>query len=292
MSPAAASLQPNTAADLLEQYRLAGGDPDRFIMVGGGAGLHWDFAFAADSSGDSADSAAEETPLRTRDIDFQIEGINDDPEPMATVEAFAAAIGGRAVRPDVEHATPELAHVVVPDYFGPDDPLIVDFLVDIIGLDSRKVAKHAETLLTETSGGDSVEFRVAHPVHVLLGMVENYIRLAARRTDATLARVDRLLPVVRRYIVRTATSATDPGMDRETARHLECDARWSMQTLLRKCATQRYARFTLETGRDLLVAIPGQADAPVKSEFWDEEYPRRLQAVDQCRGRIKKRTTK
>lgn len=94
MSAAADSLQPNTAADLLEQYRLAGGDPNRLIMVGGGAGLHWSFAFAADAGSESADSAAEEIPLRTRDIDFQVEGINDIRGQSSDSPGFSLGIAG------------------------------------------------------------------------------------------------------------------------------------------------------------------------------------------------------
>lgn len=172
--------------------------------------------------------------------------------------------------------------MLVPDYFGPDDPLIVDFLVDVVGIDPGEIAKHAEIVDVEASDGNHVDIRLAHPVHVLLGVVENYLRLPKRRNDETLSRVDRLLPVVRHYISRVARVATTET-DQETVRAFEKDARWSMQTLLEKSATPQYANFTLDTGRDLIEAIPEPVDAPVKAKFWDEEYPRRRQAVERRR---------
>lgn len=247
------------------------------IMVGGGAGLHWITAVA-----DGNDSAAE-IPLRTRDIDFQVERTENGPAPTMTIKMFANAVGGRVTWPGIDHATPEIAHVLVPDYFGADDPLIVDFLIDVVGIDPGEIARHAEIVDVEASDGSHVDIRLAHPVHVLVGVVENYLRLPQRRNDETLSRVDRLLPVVRHYISRVAQVAATDLIDAESARELEHAARWSMQTLVEKSATPRYANFTLDTGRDLLGAIPEPQDAPVAAKFWAEEYRRRVDKVDRRR---------
>jgi len=280
VSPAPASLQPSTAADLLERFRLSGGDPDRLIMVGGGAGLHWLTAVA------DGDPAVAEAPLRTRDVDFQFDRTENDTDTTALIETFASAIGGRVAWPGIDHATPEIAHVLVPDYFGLDEPLIVDFLVDVVGIDPEEIARHAEVVDVEASDGSHVDIRLAHPVHVLLSVVENYLRLPQRRNDETLSRVDRLLPVVRTYISRVAREASTETTDREIARELEHDARWSMQTLLDKSATPKYANFTLDTGRDLIEAIPEPEHAPVKAKFWEEEYPRRRDKIDRRRSAV------
>ena len=280
MSPAPASLQPSTAADLLERFRLAGGNPGRLITVGGGAGLHW---ITAGANGD--DSAAG-ISLRTRDNDFQFHRSGNDPSPTATIDMFAHAVGGRGTWPGIDHATPEIAHVLVSDYFGPEEPLIVDFLVDVVGIDPGEIARHAEIVDAEASDGSHLDIRLAHPVHALLGVVENYLRLPQRRNGEPLSRVDRLPPVVRTCISRVAREAVTETTDREVARELEHDARWSMQTLAEKCAIPRYANFTLDMGRDLIEAIPEPEDVPVKPKFWDQEYARRGEKVDRRRRAV------
>ncbi|MDZ7749419.1 MAG: hypothetical protein U5K43_11880 [Halofilum sp. (in: g-proteobacteria)] len=268
MAAEASSLDPHTVADLLERFRSAGGDPSRLIMVGGTAGLQWGLSVPDGHGGEDLTTS----PLRTTDVDFQVDRLNRRPKPQAEIERFAEAVGGHVIWPSMDDATPEIARVEIPGHFGPDDDLLVDFLPHVVGLKARDVAKHAELLEAAASDGNSVDLRVAHPVHVLLGLVENYLRLPARRNEETLARIDRMIPVVRQYI----RAAAEAGADREAgpeARRAEHDARWSMQELLKQSATARYAEFTRDTGRDLTDAIPERQDAPVKPRFWEREYP-------------------
>jgi len=264
--PPGSSLDPQTIADLLTRFRDRGGDPDRLIVIGGAASVHWAVALMPDS----------DVPFRTVDLDFQMQAPHGFEK---LLERFADAVGGELALPGREHHTPELAHVEIPDFYGPSDNLIVDFLPGPYGLRAHDVERRARYVDVEAGDGRVLQVRMAHPVHLLVGTAENYMRLPRYRHEAILIRVDGLISVVRRYLGQVAQEAAASRGDSAENRRMERDARWSMQQLLRLSAKPAYADYHRDTGRDLTDAIPTKDEAPVDPKFWASEYPQRVAMI-------------
>lgn len=268
---AQASVSGTHVADLLEAYAAGGGDPGQLIVIGGAAVETWVGALS-----DQDDAFAEES-LQTWDVDFQVREI-------AIPRRFADIVGGRLIEPEQHHSTPELAKLIVPGWGGLDQNLELDFLPGPLDLNPEQVEKRSRKLQVETSSGRVIDIRVIHPAHALMALALNYIRLPAKRKPWTLARIDAMIEIVRRYIVAVAQIGEQTTTAGQDGARFEKDARWSMQYLLRSMAKQGMADFHLREGKDFLQAIPSPEEAPVTSAFWEREYPALVAAVTKRRN--------
>jgi len=199
------------------------------------------------------------------------------------ITAFAKAVNGIVHWPGIDNHTPEIAIVEIPDYFGPDESLEIDFLPGVHGLSPKETDKHADYVALYGPSGEKIGYRVIHPVHVACNIVENYVKLN-RRSTTNLDRLRSILPVIQQYIAESAKRAYETG---EAA--LAEDARWSIRTLLKQSNSVDYAQFTHDTGIDLLDAIPHREDAPIDGLFWDREYGRLAKAVKKRREKLRTR---
>lgn len=263
-------IDPQIISSLLLAFRQVGGDTSQFIVIGGSAAVSWYVAVLGDEGAEI---------LRTKDVDFQIPP--DTPRPV--IEAFADAVGGRVHWPTIDDHTPEIAVVEIPDYFGSGESLGIDFLPGVHGLSAQETNKHAEYVAHQGEKGETVGFRVIHPVHVACNIIESYLKLQ-RRDEADVQRRRSILPVIRIHIAKSAMHAQHTGDD-ETAD----DARWSIRALLERSNSVDYARFHHNTGVDLLDAIPNSEEAPIEGAFWDQEYPRLVAAVEHRRKKLRNR---
>ncbi|MFP4129720.1 MAG: hypothetical protein ACLFSJ_03160 [Halorhodospira sp.] len=283
-----ASLQ-NTIAQILTAYRDAGGDVEDFILIGGNAGYQWYFALADEQDLNIEDGH----PLDTRDIDFHLRS-GSQQETSTRIEALAEAIGAQVQRPSLGDATPELARLEIPDFFGPDEPLMIDILPSPHGLDAGEIERHAERLyyLAEdgADGTQTFEYPVLHPVHVVIGLCENYIKLPSKRNELTLERIRALLPIVQRYLTRQGQSAgpPEPGEEPQYGQERK-ETRWGIQTLMKYSANPRYASLFVEHGIDLTTAVPDSDEVPLNPEFWELEMPKLRRAVERRRQAAKNR---
>lgn len=230
-------------ADQFRDYRERGGDPSLPVLIGGAALQLWVMAL-----GGATDNAL----YQTDDVDIVLSSQDE-------MEAFRVYFHGRLILPGIDHATPEIGRIEV----GPPHTLSIDILAAPFGLKREHVQRHAVVMHLETSDGDHVGARLIHPAHALVGLVENFLHLPAKRDQWTLDRIQGLFPVVRRYTIETSRH---PGHRRA--------ARWVAQTLYRFCSSRDGVTFHSDTGIDLLGAIPGPAEADLGEMFRNRQEPK------------------
>ncbi|MDN3517267.1 hypothetical protein QWY84_06590 [Aquisalimonas lutea] len=201
--------------------------------------------------------ATDNALYQTDDVDIVLSSQDE-------MKAFQVYFHGRLILPGIDHATPEIGRIEV----GSPHPLSIDILAAPFGLKREHVQKRAVVMYLETSDGERVGARLIHPAHALIGLVENYLHLPAKRDQWTLDRLQGLFPVVRRYTIETSRDS-----DHRKA------ARWVAQTLYRFCSSRDGVKFHSDTGIDLLGAIPGPDEADLGAMFRNREEPKLQQHV-------------
>lgn len=256
--------------DLLCRFQERGGDPSRFVIIGGNAAAAWVAALLPDRL----------PPIITKDVDFQVdESVDRD------IDMFAEAVGGDVLRPEKSHFTPEKAIVAVNTPDG-GDPLEIDFLTTVFGLPEDETLEHAQRLELPTTDGGFLSVCIIHPVHALQALIENY-RGLGRRGHTFRERFDVIAQVTKEFLRQMAlqvshlpTSQQKPGYD---------EVRWGIRKLLMAADSPQYDAVRAETGADLLDAVPSPDEAPIPGLFWQQEVPRLLENVEKRRRRTNNR---
>lgn len=227
-------LKPEDAATLIGQTRS-----DQSVLVGGQAVAFWVKQF----------DLKPRLAALTVDIDF-----------LAT-KAEAKRIAARLKVPHVlkaaelDHNTPNSAVLLVSLGAYPQ-PVIVDFMAGIIGVDSKAVAESAVTI--EFNGEP---LRVIHPLHLLQSKIANLYHLSAKRSDAGVEQARLAIKIVAAYLERARLST------RERLKAIESIGKHAVT------APARYARENF--GLDSLKAVPRSLlrEGVLPKHFLEKRWP-------------------
>ena len=241
------NLRPKDAAQLIGQTHS-----DKTVLVGGQAVAFWAAYFGVKS----------DLAILTSDIDY-----------LGT----AAEARRVSARLDVEHrlkiatyddATPNTAVITV-KLQGYDEPVLIDYLAQIIGIDSKQIQASAVTAEL-----DGVRLRLLHPVLLLQSKIWNLHRLESKRTPAGLEQA-RLAIQITAALLRERIQARAP--QREILRLVEAVGKFAA-TLQ---AVTAYAEWKL----DCLAAIPERTGDYLTPDFRDKRWPQIKQQVASMRKR-------
>jgi len=214
------TLKPGDAARLIRQTRS-----ERTVLVGGQAVAFWIEYFGIPSR----------LAALTADIDFL--GTRRD----------ARSASARLSLPHRLHLAapedlPNTATLAV-DLKGHPEPVRIDFLSGVMGVDSAEIARSAVTVAVE--GGT---LKVIHPVPLLKSKIWNLHRLPGKRSAAGIEQARLAVAIVAAYL-RTADLK-----QRETLKTIEAVGKFAATT------PARYARTQCRI--DCLDAIPAEVPRP------------------------------
>lgn len=145
---------------------------DASFVVGGQATNLWAWYYR-----DRSPALEFDEPLTSADIDYF--------GSFRVAQDFAAAIGGRVLRPDKDTMNSPNTAIVVMEYQG--KPLIIDFLNGILGVKLKELETGVATMIVEADLAgkpQQVEVAVLHPVLCLKSRVANMLHPATRRRDS------------------------------------------------------------------------------------------------------------
>lgn len=247
------NLRAKDAAQLITQTHS-----DKTVLVGGQAVAFWAAYFGIKS----------ELAILTSDIDYI----------GTTAEARRAS-----ARLDFEHrlkiatlddATPNTAVITVklPGY---TELVLIDYLAEIIGLDSKQIQTSA--VEADLHG---VRLRVLHPVLLLHSKIWNLHRLESKRTPEGFEQARLAIRIVA-ALIRERIQARAP--QREILRIVEAVGKFSA-TLP---AVKAHAGWKL----DCLAAVPKGAGGYLTAEFRDQRWPQIRKHVSAIRKRHAARGT-
>lgn len=176
------NLKPEDAAQLIEQTHSTG-----TVLIGGQAVAFWARYFGI----------APRLPALTTDIDYlgtKAEAIRASHRLKLRHELNIATL---------DDATPNAAVLSV-TMDGYPEPIIIDYLAAIIGLDSRAIAKSAITVEFENE-----PLRVLHPLQLLEAKVWNLYSLEAKRTAEGIEQARLAIEIVAAFIDQAQMSQKD-----------------------------------------------------------------------------------
>lgn len=160
-----------------------------------------------------------------------------------------------------DDATPHSAVLKV-TIDGYPEPIIIDYLAAIIGLESRAIARSAITVAVEKES-----LRVLHPLHLLEAKIWNLYRLETKRTPAGIEQARLAIEIVAAFVDQAQMS------DKELLKAIEVIARFAATV------PARYARdhFSL----DCLNAIPASVfhEGILPADFHTKRWPQLLAAA-------------
>ncbi len=176
------NLKPEDAARLIEQTHSTG-----TVLIGGQAVAFWARYF----------DIAPRLPALTADIDY-----------LGTkAEAIRAShrlkIRHKLNIATFDDATPNAAVLTV-DMEGYPEPIIIDYLAGIIGVDSRAIAKSAITVEFENE-----PLRVLHPLQLLQAKIWNLYSLEAKRTAEGIEQARLAIEIAAAFIDQVQMSQKD-----------------------------------------------------------------------------------
>ena len=241
------TLRPKDAAQLIRQTHS-----DQTVLVGGQAVAFWAAYFGVTS----------DLAILTSDIDY-----------IGT----AAEARRVSARLDFEHrlkiatlddATPNTAVITV-KVQGYDEPVLIDYLAQIIGIDSKQIQASAVTVEL-----DGVRLRLLHPVLLLQSKIWNLHRLESKRTPAGLEQA-RLAIRITAALLRERIKARAP--QREILRLVEAVGKFA--------ATLPAVTAHAEWNLDCLAAIPKPTGDYLTPDFRDKRWPQIKQQVASMRKR-------
>lgn len=221
-------LDPEDAAKLIDQTRS-----ENTILIGGQAVAFWRDYYKIESS----------LPALTDDIDY-----------LGT-KAEAKRVSARLKIPHslkiatFDDNTPNSAVVAV-ELEGYPEPVLIDYLATVIGVESKAIEKSA--VVAEFEGD---ELRVIHPMQLLQTKIWNLYRLAEKRTPEGIEQARLAIAVVAAFIAEANMGR------RELLNAIEA---------IGKFAATDPARFAADTYKlDCLEAIPQGA---LESKILPEEF--------------------
>ena len=234
------NLKPEDAAQLIEQTHSTG-----TVLIGGQAVAFWARYFGI----------APRLPALTTDIDY-----------LGT-KAEAIRVSHRLkLRHELEvatfdDATPNSAVLKV-TLDGYPEPIIIDYLAAIIGLESRAIARSAITVEFENES-----LRVLHPLQLLEAKIWNLYRLETKRTPEGIEQARLAIEIVAAYIDHAQMS------QKELLKAIEVIARFAATV------PARYARGHF--GLDCLKAIPASVfqEGILPAPFHEKRWPQLVAAA-------------
>lgn len=168
-----------------------GDTAERVVVVGGQALNFW----ASYYEPRVAELRAE-APFTSKDVDLCA--------PRADVEELAQRLGGRARLAGFDDHTPNLGTVTYSDESGTLRTL--DVMATLVGLDVRDVRKTSIPIHYDTASGQSLTFRVMHPVLIMESRAHNVIQLPAYRNPHGLGQVRASVHCAREYLNEMVSS--------------------------------------------------------------------------------------
>ncbi len=177
------------------------------VIVGGYA-----LEFYANRYGVGIDT---EHPTATRDLD--ILGSSLDAQQLQELLSFT--FDSKILIDTNDHASPNTAVISI-HLDGEEEPLIIDYLAFMEGLESKEVkARAIEFELPSSSGKGSYKIIVMHPLDVLISRVINIVRLPSKQHSRALAQVDIAIDMIRAWI-RKLEAAQQEILIQETAKEI------------------------------------------------------------------------
>ena len=234
-------LRPRDTARLIKQTHS-----EKTVLVGGQAVAFWAAYFGIKS----------ELAILTSDIDY-----------IGT----AAEARRASARLDVEHrlkiatlddVTPNTA-VITAALKGYPEPVLIDYLAEIVGLDSKQIQQTAVT-----ADLDGVQLRVLHPILLLHSKIWNLHRLESKRTVEGFEQARLAIRIVA-ALIRSRIKAA--ATRREILRIVEAVGKFS--------ATHPAIKAHAEWGLDCLAAIPADAGNFLSADFREKRWPQIVKRV-------------
>lgn len=233
-------LKPEDAAFLIGQTRS-----EKAVLVGGQAVAFWVKQFGL----------RPRLPALTVDIDF-----------LAT-RAEAKRIAARLTVRDVRHVlktatlddnTPNSAVLLVTLDNYPQ-PVLIDYMAGIIGVDSKAVEKSAVQVEF-----DGQPLRIIHPLHLLQSKVGNLYHLSSKRSEAGVEQARLAIEIVASFLEQARLAK------RERLKAIEAIGKYSVT------APARYAAENF--GLDCLNAVPASLlrKGALPEEFLKKRWPQIL----------------
>lgn len=227
-------LKPEDAAKLIAETRS-----ENTVLIGGQAVAFWAKRFRLEPR----------VPVLTEDIDY-----------LGTKNA-AREVAARLKLPHqlkiatIKDQTPSSALLRV-ELTGYPDPVLIDYLASIVGLDSRAIEKSA--VVVEYEGEP---LRVLHPLQLMQAKIWNLYQLPAKRTAEGIEQARLAIEIVAAFI-------EESGLEqRDLLKVVE---------VIGKFAATTPARFAAKSfGLDCLTAIPTFVfnEGVLPSQFRDKRWP-------------------
>lgn len=210
------SLKPEDAAVLIAQTRSA-----NTVLVGGQAVAFWMDYF----------DIASRLAALTKDIDYL--GTQKEAKLAAKRLSFPHKL--KVATLDDPPRNTALLSVAMQGYA---EPVLIDYLSGIVGLDTKQVARSAVTIEFEEE-----HLRVIHPLQLLQSKIWNLYQLTEKRTPEGVEQARLAIEIARAFIAKQCGTG-----QRELLKAVEAVARFAAT------APARYARDNY--GLDCLSAIP------------------------------------
>lgn len=232
-------LKSDDAALLIDQTRT-----ESAVLIGGQAVAFWSRYFNIEPR----------LPTLTGDVDY-----------LGTKAAAKRASGQLKLPHDLkiatlDDATPNTAVLSV-DVEGYSEPVLIDYLASIIGIETKDIEKTA--ILAEFNGQP---LRVLHPLLLLQAKIWNLYRLEEKRTEEGIEQARLAIEIAAAFI-------REAGMERREL----LDA---IETIGRFAATAP-ARFARRFGLNCMKAIPETVfnEGVLPAEFHEKRWPQILAAA-------------
>jgi len=236
------TLKPEDAAILIAQTRS-----DNAVLIGGQAVAFWIRYFGISSR----------VPALTGDIDYlgtktEAKRVSDR---LKIRHKFKAAT--------LDDHTPNSAVLAV-EMEGYEEPVLIDYLASVIGLESVDIEKSAVTIEFEGQ-----ELRVLHPLHLLQAKIWNLYRLGSKRTPEGIEQARLAIEIAATFIEHEQANMTQ----RELLTAIETIGKFAATTPARFAAEQ----FKL----DCLKAIPQSVfrEGVLPDKFHSKRWPQILAAT-------------
>ena len=254
MGQAALKLTAEDAAALIKNSHS-----ENTILVGGQAVSFWAAYYRIES----------DLPILTNDIDYL--GTATDARRASAALPFRHKLRMATL----SDAIPNTAVISV-DLDGYDEPVLIDYLAQIVGLETRQIQRSA--VLVDVEGAS---LQVIHPVLLLQSKISNLYHLKQKRTQEGKEQA-RLAIVIVSSFLREAIASN--AAVRDVLKTIEVIGRFS--------ATAAAVEARVQWGLDCLSAIPAKIfeDRFLPPEFYEKRWPQIRKIVSAGVSRRQSRT--
>lgn len=215
---------------------------EKTILVGGQAVSFWAAYYGIRS----------DLPILTNDIDYL--GTASDARRASAALPFRHKLRVATL----SDATPNTALISV-ELDGYDEPILIDYLAQIIGLDTKQIQRSAVAVDFE-----GASLQVIHPVHLLQSKISNLHHLKQKRTLEGKEQARLAIIIVSSFL--SEFIASNAGV-REVLKVVELIGKF--------CATTAAIEAQVQSGLDCLSAIPPTIfeDRLLPPEFYERRWP-------------------